>query len=180
MRHVLALLLFATGLHANAQDRDGNDTPGEWVVTHHRPFGFWDSMCDERRTGDTLEERCYLRYVDVVAPNPNFAAILAFITPGPRIEIGIERGTAFKPGGLRIEAAQGTIWTMPHRPCLFGGTCAFDGPEGLALLDHLTTADQLVFDFIDRHGTPHLRLWDLTHFADAVRDFHDQSAARGL
>ena len=37
-------------------------------------------MCDERKTGDLLEQRCYLRYVDVFSPRPNFGAIFAFVT----------------------------------------------------------------------------------------------------
>ena len=29
---------------ALAQDADGNDTPGNWVVTHYEEFGIWKSM----------------------------------------------------------------------------------------------------------------------------------------
>ncbi len=47
----LALALGLAALPAPAQDRAGNDTPGDWVVTHHAHFGLWDSVCDELTGG---------------------------------------------------------------------------------------------------------------------------------
>lgn len=163
-----------------AQDRDGNDTPGEWKVTHHQPFGLWDSMCDERRTGATLERRCYLRYVDVFSPHPNFGAIFAFITPDNALELGIERGTRFKTDGLRAMQGESTSWTMPRRPCLSGGTCRVNGADGAALLETLSQSDRLIFEFVDRHGAAQVRDWDLSRFGDALTDHRARAAERGL
>lgn len=183
MRPLLCALALLLALPATAQDRAGNNTPGEWVVTHHTPFGLWDSMCDERRTGDLLEQRCYLRYVDVFSPAPKFAAMFAFIVPadgGETLELGIERGTVFKPGGVRIEAAGTPVWTMAHRPCLFGGACTFDAAATAALLNTMSDADTLSFDFFDRHEVERRRDWDLSRFGDALADFRAETAARGL
>ena len=174
---LIAVLLASPAL---SQDRDGNDTPGEWVITHHKPFGLWDSMCDERKTGDVLEQRCYLRYVDVFSPRPNFGAIFAFVTADGSVEFGFEIGTVFKPDGLRIEKDGTAKWTMPHRPCLFGGTCRFSDNEATELLAAMSASDALTFDFIDRHGTAQLRNWDLTEFANALSDFHAGIKQRGL
>lgn len=177
---ILVLLLLCVSHIAAAQDRAGNNTPGEWIVTHHKPFGLWDSMCDKRITGETLEQRCYLRYVDVFSPRPNFGALFAFITPDNAIEIGIEAGTVFKPDGLTIRSQTDILWTMPHRPCLFGGACKFSGPEAGQILQDLASGSALHFDFIDRHGTQQSRQWDLTRFAAALADLRQQSDARGL
>lgn len=178
MRIIIALLL--TALPAFAQDRDGNDTPGEWKVTHHKPFGLWDSFCDERKTGDSLEERCYLRYVDVFSPRPNFGAMFAFITPDGRIEFGIETGTAFKKDGFALIKDGTPIWTLTGRPCLFGGTCTFEGEEATALTTHMRNADSFRFDFIDRHETEQSLTWDMTRYSKALDDMLAAAATRGL
>jgi len=179
----LSLLLILIASAAMAQDEAGNDTPGDWVVTHHQPFGLWDSMCDERTGSDGLTRRCYVRYVDVFSPRPKFAALFAFITPAmphPVIEIGIEQGTVFKPDGLRVEQDGTAIWTLGHRPCLFGGTCRFEGDEAATLIAALTSGTHLVFDFIDRHGTARTRLWSLADMPALLADMTHQAALRNL
>ncbi|MEM6636187.1 MAG: hypothetical protein AAF667_09870 [Pseudomonadota bacterium] len=165
------------------QDRQGRDTPGEWVVTHYKPFGLWDSICDERTTGDLLEERCYLRYVEVFSPRPNFAAQFIFITPAGSseiVEFGLERGTRFSDGGFRIEADDRTVWRNDRRSCLRGRDCTFEGPEAAALLGAMAGATRFIFDFTDRHGTPQVLNWDLTQFGAALDDYRAAADARGL
>ena len=180
MRLLLILLATVTVSTAHAQDRQGRDTPGEWKVTHHQPHGLWDTMCDSRITGDLTEERCYLRYVDVFSPHPNFAAQFAFITSDNRVEFGIERGTAFREDGFRLEQDGAPLWSFGKDPCLFGGTCAFTGTDASELLDHMQTADSFIFDFVDRHGTPRVLTWDMSRFQAAYEDLQSQAQARGL
>ena len=103
MRVFLLIALFLTAQIAAAQDREGNDRPSDWVADHFTSFGGWDSVCDHRSTDGVKEQRCYLRYVDVFSPRPKFAAQFIFVTPGPEIQIGLERGTRFPKGGIRIE-----------------------------------------------------------------------------
>ena len=172
------LLAFATPLLA--QDRQGRDTPGEWVVDHTKHFGLWDSMCDHRTTGETREERCYLRYVEVFSRDP-FAALFLFVTPGPEIEIGIERGTRFEDQGIRIEDANGTtLWTTDRRSCLRGRACTFEGEEAKALYAAMRDGAVFAFDFADPSGTERALRWDLTRMGEASADFADQSVARAL
>ncbi len=178
MRLALALLMIATT--ASAQDRAGRDTPGEWKITHHKPFGLWDSMCDERQTGDVTEERCYLRYVDVFSPRPNFAAMFAFITPDNRVEFGIEKGTTFSESGFRLEKDGAAIWAFGKDRCLSGGTCSFTGDAATALKAQMRAADRFVFDFVDRHGQARVLEWDMTRFSDALAVTDEQAHARGL
>ncbi|MEM6694949.1 MAG: hypothetical protein AAF626_09840 [Pseudomonadota bacterium] len=164
-----------------AQDRDGNDTPGEWVVDHYQAFGLWDSICDYRVTGETREERCYIRYVEAFAPHPNFAAQFVFITPGPQVEFGIEPGTFFADDGFRIDAAEGKAgWAAPQAGCLVGLSCLYEGAEARTLLDAMAAGGTFAFDFIDRNGDAQALRWDLSAFGAARDDFDGQVAARGL
>ena len=178
-----ALLLLLSSAAAFAQDRQGRDTPGEWKVTHYVPFGLWDSICDERLTDGLLEERCYLRYVEVFSPHPKFAAQFAFVTaPGgtPRIEFGIERGTRFDESGFRALNGDSPVWTTTRRDCLRGRDCVFEGAESVQMITAISGADTFAFDFVDRNGDPQSLRWDLSRFSEAYEDLLRESAARGL
>ena len=176
----ILLLLFALALPAHAQDRQGNDTPGDWIVDHTKHFGLWDSMCDHRMTGDQREERCYVRYVDVFSPRPNFGAVFLFVTPEPKVEIGLEAGTIFPSDGIRVEAGDQTAWSGAKLTCLVGLNCTFTGEDADALLQAMVAGGQFAFDFTDRHGASQSLRWDLSPFADALEDHRARTAERGL
>jgi hypothetical protein len=179
----LALALTLAALPALAQDRQGRDTAGDWIVTHYQPFGLWDSICDERSEGAGLHRRCYLRYVDVFSPHPAFAAHFVFVTPdgpGVRIEYGAEPGTRFAPGGHRIERDGAAVWTPADDACLAGGRCVIAGAGAEQLYRTLRGGGAWRFDFTDRHGRAQSLAWDLTPFATAAADFEAETARRGL
>ena len=183
-RPALALaVLLALAPEAAAQDRAGRDTPGEWQATHYRPFGLWDSICDKRVTGDLTEERCYLRYVEVFSPRPDFAAQFAFVTPegaGERVEFGTERGTRFEPGGFRVERGGTVTWQTERDGCLNGSACIFVREDAQALLEAMAAGGAFRFTFTDRHGAAQDLAWDLSQFAAALADFRAEAAAHGL
>ena len=181
--HRLILCLLLASLPAAAQDREGRDTPGDWVVTHQQAFGLWDSVCDERPEGDAMHQRCYIRYVEVFSPRPNFAAHFVFVTPdgdGVRIEYGSEPGTRFVRDGHRIDRDGETVWRPTQATCLTGGTCVFAGVQAADLYDALHAGGEWRFDFADRHGQVQSLSWDLAPFNAAAEDFETESAARGL
>jgi invasion protein IalB len=178
-----ALVALAGAGAAPAQDRQGNDTAGDWVVTHTAHFGLWDSVCDERPEGAAMHRRCYIRYVDVFSDRPKFAAHFVFVTPegaGLRIEYGSEPGTRFVPGGHRIEAAGETVWQAERASCLQGGSCVFERDAAAALYALMKAGGEWRFDFADRHGQIQSLGWDLEPFAGAAADFEREAAARGL
>lgn len=178
--YLLLALLLCLAAPLAAQDREGRDTPGDWIVDHHASFGLWDSMCDHRDTDGATKRRCYLRYVDVFSPRPAFAAQFVFVTPGPRIEFGIEPGTLFRMDGFRIEKDGKVTWSAPKPACLAGLACIYDGKPAEWLLGHMTDGGVFVFVFTDRHGQPQSLRWDLAPFAAAHQDFREQASARGL
>ncbi|MCU9847731.1 hypothetical protein OEZ60_06895 [Defluviimonas sp. WL0024] len=182
-RPAAALVLALLAATAAAQDRAGRNTPGDWVVTHHRHFGLWDSVCDERQEGASMHRRCYIRYVEVFSHRPAFAAHFLFVTPEGadlRIEYGSEPGTRFAKDGHRIETGGATVWTATRAGCLAGGNCIFTGAEAAELYARLRAGGTWRFDFADRHGAFRQLAWDLAPFAAAAADFEAEAAARGL
>ena len=180
MIRFLCAILLLCAVPAHAQDRQGRDTPGEWVVDHFQSFRQWDSICDHRVTDDLREERCYIRYVDVFSSHPKVAAQFLFLTPGPNIQLGVERGTRFTDTGIRIEREADVTWQTTDRGCLRGRDCEFSEDEAVTLVDAMGKGDAFVFEFRDRHGDTRELRWDLSPFATALADFRTQAAARGL
>jgi len=180
MRALRALILLCLPVFAWAQDRAGNDTPGEWIVDHYKAFGLWDSICDHRITGQDTEERCYLRYVEVFSPAPKFAAQFAFVTPEPKVTFGMEAGTRYTDAGFRILSEGQPTWSAPQAGCLVGLACIYEAAEADRLLSAMSEGQVFAFDFTDRHGQQQSLRWDLSRFGAALSDFRAQSERRGL
>ncbi len=177
---VLSLLIAGS---AAAQDVDGRDTPSNWKVTHFEKFGIYLSSCDERMEGETLKQRCYLRYVDVFSQKPKFAAQFMFVTngtDGPEVDFGLEPGTLFNPNGFRVDGAKDTLWRTRRIGCLTGLSCTFTNTAASDLLEAMQTGDVFRFTFRDSHGQSQDLSWPLDGFNAAVQDFQTQSQLRGL
>ena len=174
-----ALILALLAAPLAAQDRDGNDTPGEWVVTHQTAHGLWDVFCDARTTGEVKEERCYIRYVEVFSPRPKFGAMFVFVTP-QGVEFGMEPGTLFGATGPRIVQGGDQVWADNRLGCRTGITCTMHGTEAADFLTLAAQGGALQMSFTDRHGQAQDLRWDLTRFAEAVADWRQASGARGL
>ncbi|WP_095588783.1 invasion associated locus B family protein [Actibacterium ureilyticum] len=177
------IYLLLTALPVLAQDLEGNDTPGNWRVKHFQTFGIWNSMCDEREENGTLNQRCYIRYVDVFSPRPEFAAQFLFIVAEEgreNVEFGLEPGTLFSPNGFRIDTGDTVRWRTRRPGCLTGLSCTFRDDGAAELLGAMTEGDAMRFVFIDRHGNARDITWPLDGFADALADFRSQSRARAL
>ena len=184
---LLAVLVLSTSPIALATDADGNDTPGDWVVTHYKPFGLWDTICDEAIREGKKVERCYIRYVDVFSPAPKFAAQFVFIEPegqGYKVEFGIEPGTTFKGASLTVNDGEKVVWDYNPNECLERGECILTGQEADIFIQSMAETSSedpmLVSDFNDRHGTDQVLEWGISKFAAALTDFHTESDKRGL
>lgn len=184
---ITALVLFGAINPTLAQDAQGNDTPGDWIVTHYKTFGLWDSVCDQAERDGTTVDRCYLRYVDVFSPAPKFAAQFVFITPekaGLKIEFGIEKGTLFKGAGLKVVNDGQELWAFDPNKCLNFGDCVFEGDEAAELMTVMSKSynqnSVLMSEFSDRHDAIRMLEWDLSKFSEAASDFSKQSQMRGL
>ncbi|MEP2946682.1 MAG: hypothetical protein ABJN11_10150 [Lentilitoribacter sp.] len=183
----LAFLVLSTSPTAFATDAEGNDTPGDWVVTHYKPFGLWDTICDEAIRKGKKVERCYIRYVDVFSPAPKFAAQFVFIEPegqGYKVEFGIEPGTTFNGASLTVNDGEKIVWDYNPNECLERGECILTGQEADIFIQSMavTSSDDpmLISDFNDRHGTDQVLEWGISKFAAALTDFQTESDKRGL
>lgn len=168
-----AAIAVALATPAMAQDREGNDTPGEWKVTHQEAFGLWESFCDERTTGDELEERCYIRYVDVYSQEP-FAAAFVFITP-ENIEIALGRARAIDQG-VHITYGGETVWELGETRCR---PCRLEGDDAETLMNALAGGGTFHLDVDGRAGEQRLA-WDLSEMAAAIEDYRSMARAKGL
>ena len=184
---LLAVLVLSTSPTTFATDAEGNDTPGDWVVTHYKPFGLWDTICDEAIRKGKKVERCYIRYVDVFSLAPKFAAQLVFIEPegqGYKIEFGIEPGTTFNGASFTVNDGEKVVWDYNPNECLERGECILTGQEADTFIQSMagTSSDDpmLVSDFNDRHGTDQVLEWGISKFAAALTDFQTESDKRGL
>lgn len=184
---LLAVLVLSTSPTAFATDAEGNDTPGDWVVTHYKPFGLWDTICDEAIRKGKKVERCYIRYVDVFSPAPKFAAQFVFIEPegqGYKVEFGIEPGTTFNGASLTVNDGEKVVWDYNPNECLERGECILTGQEADIFIQSMaeTSSDDptLISDFNDRHGTDQVLEWGISKFAAALTDFQTESDKRGL
>lgn len=177
------ILFFLSALPAFAQDLQGNDTAGNWRVTHHEIFGIWNSICDEREENGALKQRCYIRRAEVFSLRPKFAAQFVFITPEPngfKVEFGMEPGTFFSPSGFRIDKGEETIWRTRRPGCLTGLGCIFEDRRAEDVLQAMLTGDAYRFVFRDRHGQSQDLTWPLDTFGTAWTDFTAQSRQRNL
>lgn len=186
MRFFFLLLTIICAFKATAQDRAGNDTPGEWAPTHYKAFGLWDNICDERTTDGVTEERCYIRYVDVFSLPPKFAAVFLFVTPeaqGHKIEIGIEPGTRYAENGFQIEHADHTTWHLSNN-CFRRSKCVLTEKNAADFIVAAQSAQSdtsaLVQIFTDRYGQDQKLRWDITPFAAALEDFERETLKREL
>ena len=179
---VISALVVALGAFGFVQYRSSLNTAGDWAVTHYKAFGLWDAICDQRQARTGLQERCYLRYVDVFSPRPQFAAQFIFITVSgtPEVDIGLERGTRFRPEGMRIEDDTKVLWSTDRRGCMRGGKCRFSGTEAEPIFAALEAGDTFAFDFVDRHGNERALRWDLGAMKDALMDLSTETRRRNL
>ena len=167
------ILLCSLAAPAAAQD-----TAGAWAPTFTSRHSGWDVTCDARGDGREREERCYLRYVDVYAPRPNFGALFLFLEirdGAPRLSLGREFETDLEASLLRV--ADG--WDRPEGLCT-GGPCAFEGATAEAFIDAMRAGGTLEIGFTDATGMDRLRRWSSDGFAKAVEDVLREADARGL
>lgn len=177
-----ALVALATGI-ASAQDRAGNDTPGEWVVVHQKMFGIWSTFCDERTTDDKLEQRCYIRYVDVFSPQPELAVIIVFVWPENGIEkfqYTYEPNTSYSGDGWFIEKDGGKVWNARFE-CIDADGCILIPGQGIKpLLAVMKEGGVMRHTFTDKFNKERDISWSLDGFSEAYADYRAQAEARDL
>ncbi len=179
MRILLFCLVLTLGHAAKAQE-----SAADWRPTLNRMWGMWNVICDERGDAAASEQRCYLRYVDVFSPAPQFAAHFIEISYDhgvPRFEYGAEHGTRFDTDGWAIhDLKTGALWSPTLRTCLRGGPCVYEGDAAAPVIAALREGGQIEFRFTDRNGIRRDLAWSLDGVGEALDVLIAESAARGI
>lgn len=178
---ILAGLLLAPAVQA--QEKIGN-----WKVDHFKPFQEWESFCDHRNQETRLVQRCYVRRVEVYSPRPKFGALYFFLTeqrgkngaPVAQLEFGFEPGTQFHAEGFVIENDEETVYRLNTGACENGHRCWIAGVPARSLQSHLVPGNRLRFRFTDRRGDQWDIRWGAEGYLEALADFKEASASRGL
>lgn len=175
---MISMIWFAS--MGEAQDLDGRDTASNWRVTHYETFGIWNSICDEREEQERLKQRCYVRWVDVYAEQPDFGALFMFLTPSTTqsphhmLSFGPELGTVFLNNGFRVQDGETTLWSMTRWSCLYLARCDLEAEEARHALSAMLRGTDLVLEFYDPKGREFHLDWSLEGFPAAVADFETQ------
>ncbi|MEM6711096.1 MAG: hypothetical protein AAF590_02315 [Pseudomonadota bacterium] len=165
-------------LPVSAQEAREPDTAGAWSPTFTARHGLWDVTCDARGQGEAREERCYVRYIDVYSPRPNFGVVFLFLEiegGAPKISLGREFETDLEATTLRVLPG----WERPEGVCL-SGPCEVLGPDALAMAEALAAGGMLEIGFTDMIDRNQLRQWPSDGFAQALEDVTREAVARGL
>ena len=129
-----------------------------------------------------LKQRCYLRYVEVYSPRPNFLATFAFVHPrdvSTVVDLGFESGTVYGSDGFRIERNGATTWRLLDG-CLQSSNCQIEGEAATNLLSAFSDGSVLIQEFSDRRGVQWRLEWDLSRFREVLTDYRQASAERSL
>ncbi|MEM6382607.1 MAG: hypothetical protein AAF739_08040 [Pseudomonadota bacterium] len=169
----IAFVCFVSATSALSQD-----TAGSWAPTFTARHSGWDVTCDKRGEDASLEERCFMRYVDAYSPRPNFGVVFFFLqyqNGAPAISMGREFQTNLVASSLRVTPG----WERPPGVCA-GGPCEIEGVDAETMVSALAEGGSLEIGFTDSQGTEQLRLWPSEGFAAALADITREADARGL
>jgi len=158
--------------------------PGRLVDYHEIYDGFWDVACDTAMDGS--DRRCYIQYVDVYRPRPDFAAAMVEVVmhpggdgqPDPHIRFDLEPGLSFQTVVIATETADGSV-PLDVSHCAVN-TCLISGERARALLQDWTKADALTLSIHEGRPAPSQLSWPMERFAILFADFTAQRAARSL
>ena len=145
---------------------------------------FWDVACDTALDGS--DARCYLQYVDVYRPRPEFAAAMVEVVfhsgsdgrPDPHVRFDIEPGFSFEDTSIVVETPNGAI-PIGVAQCP-SNTCVISGEAGRDIIDLWRSGTGLRLDIEEGREAPASVTWPLTDMSSILEDLAAQRAARNL
>jgi hypothetical protein len=162
----------------------GQILPGR-ISEYHKVYdGLWDVACGTAMDG--TDRNCYIQYVDVYRPRPEFAAAMVEVVmhqgadgqPDPHVRFDIEPGLSFRDAKVSVEAAEGRV------PIDVSGcdtnTCRFSGERGRAILEAWRKGSKLHLEIDEGRAEPARLSWPLENMEIILGDFAAQRAARQL
>ncbi|QGX99812.1 hypothetical protein EI983_16670 [Roseovarius faecimaris] len=154
-------------------------------VDYHAIYdSFWDVACDTAVDGS--DRGCYVQYVDVYRPRPDFAAAMVELVyhagadgrPDPHLRFDIEPGLSFQASRLAVTGAAG-VTPIDVSHCA-SNTCRMSGDTARAILAALRAGEALTLEIDEGRDSPARLSWPLGNMDTILDDLGAQRAARGL
>ncbi len=145
---------------------------------------FWDVACDTAMDGS--DARCYLQYVDVYRPRPEFAAAMVEVvfhagtdgTPDPHVRFDIEPGLSFEDTEVNVETPDGDV-PLNVSDCR-SNSCVISGEAGRDILAVWRSGTALRLTIDEDRDVPAQLSWPLNEMTAILDDLAAQRAARAL
>ncbi len=158
--------------------------PGRLVDYHAIYDTFWDVACDTAMDGS--DRRCYIQYVDVYRPRPDFAAAMVEVVfhpgdtgqPDPHVRFDIEPGYSFRDATLNVSTPDGEL-PLDVSGCR-SNTCIFTGDAGRAVLTAWRKGTTLDLELDEGRDALAKLSWPLGNINAILDDFAVQRRARNL
>lgn len=162
----------------------GHELAGRLVDYHKIYDRFWDVACDTAMDG--TDQGCYIQYVDVYRPRPDFAAAMVEVVvhqgddgqPDPHVRFDIEPGLSFTDTTITVTTPDTDI-PIDVSDCP-SNTCRFSGAEGRAILDRWRTGTAINLTIQEGRDSPATLRWPLENMGTILDDFATQRQARDL
>lgn len=154
-------------------------------VDYHKIYDvFWDVACDTAMDGS--DQGCYVQYVDVYRPRPEFAAAMVEVVyhkgadgqPDPHIRFDIEPAYTFEGTRIAVSTPSGQI-PVDTSVCS-GPTCRISGDQGKAVLAAWRKGEALSVTIDEGREALITRQWPLGNINAILDDLAAQRATRGL
>ena len=157
--------------------------PGRLVSYKQVYDGNWELVCDTATDGS--DTSCYVQYVEVYRPRPEFAAAMVEIVmhdtdgqPDPHLRFDIEPGLSFADVTTTLRTPDGAQ-PLDLTHCR-SNTCTLTGDDSRAILTQWRDATALDLTIEEGRDTPAQLSWPMPSMASLLDDFAAQRAARDL
>ncbi len=157
--------------------------PGR-ISTYHKVYGFWDVACDTAMDG--TDQLCYIQYVDVYRPRPDFAAAMVEVVmhggadgrADPHVRFDIEPGFTFRDTRIAVITPSGAQ-TVDIAHCK-GSTCRISGEPARVLLTTWAKGSVMTLEIEEGRAQLAQLSWPLNDIVPILEDFAAQRSARDL
>ncbi len=157
---------------------------------YHKVYdGWWDVACDTAMDGG--DRRCYVQFVDIYSPRPNFRAAMVEVVyrrsgdgaGEPVITFDIEPDLSFTGAEIAIIRPDGSQHLLPIGACSgpdSGPKCPVSGDPAAGMLKQWRQGESLSLTIREKDGSKLERRWPLGKINAILDDFDAQRRARNL
>lgn len=183
--YILVLIIAAVAATGLWWVRSEDHTLAGRKVDYHKIYDvFWDVACDTAMDGS--DRGCYVQYVDVYRPRPDFAAAMVEVLfhtdaqgqPDPHLRFDIEPGLSFEDTRIAVQTTSDSL-PIDISHCS-GETCRLNGDAARKVLADWRIGETLRLTIDEGRDSPAQLSWPLQNINAILDDLAAQRAERGL